>query len=226
MCPLTIAGAVRETLLGWRLGRGERLCALGARSALLRGRSASPLAGMKKRRWLVLALASGLCACATTTEHSAYSVIRSTDAFDARGRNPSNNLYPWFRGGTKPGEIVVSNACGFVSFEYKAAALADYVADPSSVHWSQDTYLVLTGEWCQIRPFVFDLDTLVHYRIWNGARYLLSSAPIHKDDSGSPFVDDVAFISSYEFEHSGAQRLLDPTCCAKRIYLRDLEHAR
>jgi hypothetical protein len=40
---LTIVGAGREALVVWRLGRWEKLCALGARSALLRGRSTSSL---------------------------------------------------------------------------------------------------------------------------------------------------------------------------------------
>ena len=180
---------------------------------------------MLEPRWFVLTLAWGLSACATS-DRLGYTVVRATAAFDASGLRSSDNLYPWYRGPTAPGEIVVSNACGFVTFKYEAAALADYLSNSVAVHWSLAGYRVLSGEWCQISPFVFDHDTLVRYRIWNGTRYLLASAPVLTDDAGSAFVEDAAFISDYELEHGGPQRLQDPGCCIKRLFLRDLKDAR
>jgi hypothetical protein len=136
---------------------------------------------MTRARWFTLTLLCGFYACATP-DRRGYSVVKSTVALDAHRLGLSNNLYPWYHGSTS-GEIVVSNACGFVNFTYEASSLSDYLAKPT-VPWSPAPFQVLTGEWCQIRPFVFDHDTLVRYRLWYGTYYLLAAAPILRDDVG------------------------------------------
>src|ERR1700733_8236585 len=51
-CYVTIAGAVRDTLVSGRRGRWKTLCARGARRPLPRGRSTSSLGGIAgERQW-------------------------------------------------------------------------------------------------------------------------------------------------------------------------------
>jgi hypothetical protein len=174
---------------------------------------------MLNTRWFAVTLATVLAAC-TSSEQISYSVVKGTVAIDARGVPSPNNLYPWVR--AAPGEVIVSNACGFVTAQYRTATLHDYLFSPTGVHWSVIPYQVQIGEWCSIRPVVIDGDTLIRYRLWKGRHYSLGAAPILNDDAGGPFVENETFIAEYE---AGLER--DPLLPEqKRLFLRDVSDPR
>jgi len=178
---------------------------------------------MKLRTRPALILSAAILASCATRDVTGYEIVRSTLAVGAVARaSAGKNLYPWERNEAAPGEILISNACGFVDLVYAVEPLSKYVSAPDKALGTPTSYRALSGEWCEVRDFSFNWPTLVHFRTWRGVKYLLSSAPISRDAGGPPYVSDRGFISDLERERWGPKRLEDPTCCVKRIYLADL----
>ena len=176
----------------------------------------------RRRRWLLL-LALVPFGAGAVEDVTGYEVVGNVLSLDATRLHGSSNLYPWQEGGKTLDDIVVSNGCGFIDIVYAAVPLPDYLSAIGEVHWAATPYRAPIGEWCALKPVVFDYPTLVEFTTWKGTRFLIRSAGISIDVAGDrdPYVTDVGFIADYQFRRNGPKALEPGACCAKRMYLRE-----
>jgi hypothetical protein len=149
---------------------------------------------------------------AVATDDLEFAVVSGVETFQRLKK--TSNLYPWEH--AAPGEIVISNACGFARVKYYRVETPGFARIYENRNLQRWDALVLLGEWCQIKEFILEGLTLVAYRKWKGEDYIVSFAELFVDRSERLYVEDVHFI-----EESGLGNLMvsmeasdDPAECA------------
>ena len=178
---------------------------------------------MKRCGPTLLLLALAPFAAGAAEDGTGYEVVNHVIVLQAMPRRESDNVYPWELAGQTPDEIIVSNGCGAVKVVYSTAPLGEYLAAAGKTRWSVVTHRAFLGEWCETAQLEFARPTLVEFRIWKGARYLLRWAKITTDANGDrePYITDQWFIAGSQAELNDSKAPAAEACCAKRMYLRE-----
>jgi hypothetical protein len=145
---------------------------------------------MKNSILLPLLLTLTFSAVADEKALSAYEaiVVSSVRSITKDIRSNLGKLYPWQNescpsGSSESGCLVVSNSCGFAEAEY------------NSVTGDQINVYLRMGEWCEVRPYVFERPTALLLRKWEGAYYLINHVSVVVDGKGNSFIPPGEFIS-------------------------------
>lgn len=157
---------------------------------------------MKLRVILIIGI-SLFYGCATIpNDEMRYFVVDSVVAAKRlESAELGENIFPWeklqYQKELEPGEIVISNSCGFARFIYEGVDLSGF--PESEEDWespSRFEALFHLGEWCRLGDALFEHSTLLLVRYWRAQAYVIDSADIHWTDEYKAYIVDTAFIES------------------------------
>lgn len=148
------------------------------------------------------------CAAAEPERLEHYVVVR-TEEVKTLPHEQTGNLLPWSHTELGPDEIVVSNSCGFAEYSYSAYKLNEYPGY-FNLYSNGDRPPVVKvlghlGEWCRLKPYLFETPTLVTIAYWKGMAYVHSHADIHWDADDSEYID-----SDWLLDENGWSEKLSP----------------
>lgn len=152
---------------------------------------------MRRARGLATAAVILLSGC-KTTDRIGYAVVYDSAVAVLKPQVVSGLVYyPW----QDPNEVFYAS-CGFAQMTYNEAPIRRPLASYADESWRRETYLVMLGEWCQAKYYMFE-DTgrtrnLVVFRQWRGRKYLVDHAIVYHDNDGAEYVADKAFIGRIE----------------------------